>query len=599
MVRRVLAAGTGLAACLLIAGVFIRPAPVDPLSASSSNVAELFDPTPLARGLCGGDGAPSQSLRQLIQLFAAPAALAAVDATDMPILYDNLGDFHAPISTENEEAQAYFDQGLKLVFGFNHAEAIRAFKAAQKLDPNCAMCFWGEALALGPNINAPMAPEANAPARAASQVAMALRADKPDYEQALIEALDTRYSNDAEPDRVALDAAYADAMEAVHKQFPNNLTIAVLYAEAVMDTQPWDYWEADFATPKGKMGLALEAIEGVLQRHPDHPGAIHLYIHVTEASVDPWRAEPYADRLLTLMPGQGHLVHMPSHTYYRIGRFKDSLDANVLAAAADEEYLQTAGDGPVYRYGYYPHNVHFLMTSAQMAGDSDNALSSAEKLAAILNDDIVAAVAWVQPVKAAPYLTHAQFSDPATILAQPAPPSQFPFVTALWEYTRGVAYAAQGNAILARQAIQRITRIRETADLQVLIDGAVPAPEILMVAEQVLTGRIAMAEQKYDQAAEAFAAAAELQDSLAYTEPPYWYFPVRQSLGAALLMAEKTDEAIQVLRESLVRVPNNGWALYGLMKAYEAKGDLFAASHTRELFEKAWAGEAPPDLKNI
>ena len=578
MTLRILLAGVACAGAIMIAGLFIK-APVDE---SAPDVAELFDPTPIAKGVCGGAETQGRSLRQLVQLFATPAALAAVNATEKPLLYDNLGSFTMPVSTKSKEAQAYFDQGIRLVFGFNHAEAIRAFKAAQEIDPACAMCFWGEALALGPNINAPMDAEANAPAWAATQAAMERIVSANEVEKALITALSARYAAEPSEDRIPLDSAYANAMKVVHDRFPGDLTVATLFAEAAMDTQPWDYWESDFATPKGRMFAALGAIERVLASDPAHPGAIHLYIHVTEASVDPWRAETYADTLLTLMPGQGHLVHMPSHTYYRIGRFHDSLAANVAATAADEAYLETAGDGMVYRYGYYPHNVHFLMTSAQMAGDRHNAIQSAEKLAAILNDDIVAAVPWVQPVKAAPYLTHAQLSDPATILDQPRPPEQFPFVVALWHFTRGVAFAKQGNTILAHQAIDRIQHIRENADMQVLIDGAVPVHEILQIAEHVLEGRIAMEDEKYDAAAAAFAEAVKLQDNIAYTEPPYWYYPVRQSLGAALLLGGKANEAIQVFRETLLRVPNNGWALFGLASAYAADGDGFARRAIRK-----------------
>ncbi|MDA0338619.1 MAG: hypothetical protein O2910_02080 [Proteobacteria bacterium] len=560
------------------------------------DVAKLYDPSQLNAALCGPKNASANNLSSLVALFSAPAVQAAVTSTETPPLWDGLGDHSMEVTTVSEQAQAYFDQGLRLTFGFNHAEAIRAYKEAQRLDPDCAMCFWGEALALGPNINAPMEDWARVPALAAVAKAQAASEGATDKEKALINALAARYSDAEDADRSTLDLAYAMAMKEVHGAYPDDQDIAAFYAESAMDIAPWDYWEADWATPKGEMKGAFAAIETVLAANPAHAGAIHLYIHITEASVDPWRAESYADTLRTLMPAQGHLVHMPSHTYYRIGRFRDSVEANLEASAADEAYIEASGAQGVYPGGYYPHNVHFVLTSAQMAGSAEHAIPAAGKLASVLNDDVVAAVPWVQPVKAAPYLAHAQMSDAATILAQPAPPEQFPYVMALYHYARALGQVKAGDYEAAATEAARIVDLRDNVDHSYIINGGVPAKEVLTLASRVVQGRIAQAQGQYDDAADHFRAAVEIEDSLAYTEPPYWYYPVRQSLGAALLQAGRTGEAQQVFREELIRHPNNGWALWGLSQAYKAGGDLFAASQMRELYENAWMGAEAPTL---
>ena len=310
---------------------------------------------------------------------------------DVP-LYKDLGTLAFPITTRNAHAQAYFNQGLRLSFAFNHAEAQRAFQAAQKLDPNCAACFWGEALILGPNINVPMMPEANAPALAALEKAVALKARAGAKERALIEALEKRYSADPKAERPALDAAYADAMKQVAARFPADDTIRTLYVESAMDTQPWDYWEPGGATPKGRGAEIVSGLETVLKRNPTHPGAIHLYIHAVEASTAPERALPYADRLAALMPGAGHIVHMPAHIYYRVGQYRRSLDINKRAVAVDERYFQGSPSDPLYKSAYYPHNVHFVMVSAQMGGDGATAVDAAKKLDAAVPAELAQAV---------------------------------------------------------------------------------------------------------------------------------------------------------------------------------------------------------------
>jgi tetratricopeptide (TPR) repeat protein len=562
------------------------------------SVSDLFDPGAIAAGVCGGSAKHATTFKPMQLALVSPAEGVAADSAGPP-LWEGFGTLSYKITSDNDLAQRYFDQGLRLTYAFNHAEAYRAFKKAQALDPGCAMCFWGEAFVLGANINAPMEGSAAQPAFLAMTNANARAANASERERALIDALAKRYASDPAADQAALAQAYADAMAALHAQYPDDQDVAVLFADSVMNTSPWDYWEADGRTPKGRLGEAIAAIEGVLAKNPDHPGAIHLYIHLTEASATPEKAEPYADRLAALMPAAGHIVHMPAHTYYRIGRYLDSLKTNVAAVKADEAYLAQVHAAGIYPYGYYPHNIHFVLVSAQMAGDADDMVWAAERLKNKIPDQVAAEVGWIQAILPAPYFAHAQFSPPDVVLGLADPGDEFPFVKAMWHYARGVAYAAKGDLDAARAEAARISELNQTADFEMLLAWAVPAPDILQIARHVLEGRIAQAEGNLDHAIEEFEVAVQIEDSLPYMEPKYWYYPVRQSLGATLLMAGRADDAEAVFRKSLIEAPNNAWALYGLMRAYEAQGDQLAKAETEKLFNKAWAGSAPPDLARL
>lgn len=567
-----------------------RATAADGASANAGGASDLFNPAFLARSICGMAGGTKMAPPFVLvaEATAAQATPVAEDETVPPLL-DNLGTISFPVTTSTVLAQRYFDQGLRLAYGFNHAEARRAFRMAQRLDPDCAMCYWGEALVLGPNINLPMPPEAAVPALAAVRRAEALSGGATEKERALIWALAKRYSADPEVDQSVLDARYADAMAEVAQHYPADHDIAVLTAEAMMDTQPWDYWEADWETPKGRTAEIITILEGVLNS-ADHPAAIHLYIHMTEASMAPERAEPYADRLASLMPGAGHLVHMPSHTYFRIGRYRDSLAVNVAAVKADEAYLAQVEAEGIYPNGYYPHNIHFVVESARMAGVADTALLYAQKLDGALADDVVRQVAWVQAIKVAPYFAHAQFSDPQTIFAIPQPPDDLLYVKSMWHYMRATAYASAGDVERAAAEAEAMAEIAATADFQAMIDGGVPAPDLITLAGHVVAARIAQAKADPAQAADALRRAVEIQDSLPYMEPPYWYYPVRQSLGAVLLEQGKAAEAEMVFRRTLMEVPNNGWALYGLLEAQKAQGDTAGAEQTADLLKNAWVG---------
>jgi tetratricopeptide (TPR) repeat protein len=522
-----------------------------------------------------------------LQATAPNAAFADND----PPLWNGLGTLSYKITTTSGAAQNYFDQGLRLAYAFNHGEAQRAFRKAEKIDPHCAMCFWGEALVLGPNINLPMSELAVPPAFAALQKAQALAASASPREHMLIGALSARYTDDPKADRKPLDAAYAAAMEKVAAKFPDDDEIAVLYAESVMDVSPWNYWQPSGHEPTPQAAPIVPTLERVLARNPAHPGAAHFYIHAVEASDRPQRAEPFADRLRGAMPAAGHLVHMPSHIYYRVGRYLDALSVNKTAVAVDETYLE-ATDAPmgVYRLGYYPHNVHFMLASAMMAGDGEVAIAAAEKLRNLIPDDVARGIAMVHPIKAAAYFAHARFSAPDTILALPDPGDDIPYAQAMWRYARSLAATAKGDYTGAEAEANAIAGIANRADFSALLAVGVPALDVLKLARTLAVGRLAQAQGDGQAAIAAFEEAAALQDGLPYTEPPFWYYPVRQTLAAALLQAGRLDEAEAQFKRALERAPNNGWSYFGLAKVYTALGNATAAREAEENLAKTWVG---------
>ena len=551
---------------------------------------------PVCHGSMSGTARTAMRLAQARTEVPKAEMQAAIPApqfadTDPP-LWDGLGSISYKITTANPEAQTYFDQGLRLTYAFNHGEAQRAFHKGQKLDPTCVMCFWGEALVLGPNINLPMQQDAVAPAFATVQKASALASSASPREQALVAALVQRYAPEAKADRASLDAAYAAAMSKVAAQFPEDDDIAVLYAEAVMDLSPWNYWQPGGREPNPLSAPVVPTLERVLARNPDHPGAIHYYIHAVEASERPQRAEPYADRLRGAIPGAGHLVHMPSHIYYRVGRYLDALADNKVAVGVDEKYLaDTNAPMAVYRLGYYPHNIHFVMASAQMAGDGPTVIAAAEKLRGLIPDEIARGIAMVQPVKAAPYFAHAQFSSPETILALPDPGDAIPYVKAIWHYARGVAYAARHDFSAATGEANAIEVIERSSDFTLLKASGIPAQDVLKLARTVLLGRVAQAQEDFNAAIGQFEQAASIQDALAYTEPPYWYYPVRQSLAAALLQAGRLTEAEHQFLLALKRAPANGWSYFGLTQLYKQRGDAAAADKAEADLARTWVGD--------
>ncbi|WP_310468040.1 tetratricopeptide repeat protein [Sphingomonas sp.] len=519
---------------------------------------------------------------------------AAAVTSDVPAsipLSDGLGQINFPITTANPLAQRYFTQGLGYAYGFNHAAAIASFREAQRLDPACAMCWWGEAFAHGPNINAPMDPATNARAVGVALYANWLARGAQPVERALTAAMVKRYSPDPAADRPALDAAFADAMLAAATAHPEHDDLALLAAESAMNTRPWDYWQAD-KSPNPRIAEAVRLVEAVMARSPDHPQAAHLYIHLMENGPDPKHAEAAADRLnRPLAPAAGHLVHMPAHIYFRLGRWQDSIRSNIAAARADEAWIAASGDQGLVRYGYYPHNVHFIVTSAQMAGDLPTAIREARKLSRLLDPETSAKIAWIQAVNAAPFFAAAQFASPAQVLAMPAPDVRLPYPTAMRFYARALAQARQRNRAGFERELAALRALRESDAFKPMVAQGVPAPQLLELAEAVARARWNYANGRFAAAADGYRAAAAVEAKIPYMEPPFWYYPVHQSLGAALYRAGKHGEARDAFAAALAQSPRNGWALYGLAAAERSLGQGDKAAAAEAELKSAWLGD--------
>jgi tetratricopeptide (TPR) repeat protein len=509
---------------------------------------------------------------------------AAVNAAPPP-LYSDLGTYHHAV-TCSPQAQQYFDQGLRLVYAFNHDEAVRAFTEAARLDPNCAMAYWGIALALGPNINLPLDAERAQAAHTALQQALALGPKASPAEQAYIAALRTRYSEDPAADRTQLDRAYADAMRRLAQQYPDDPDAATLFAEALMDLRPWDQWSAD-GQPRPDTPEIVATLEGVLRKNPNHPGANHYYIHAIEASPNPERGLPSAARLATLVPGAGHLVHMPSHIYIRTGRYAEAAAANRQAIAADQRYLAVAHPDGVYPMMYVPHNVHFLWIATSMQGRSAEAIQAARDVSSKVSPEMAHGMPMAEYFMPTAYFALARFGRWQDILTEPAPPDDLHFASAMWHYARGLAFAATGRfsdaeherAALNAQAAQ-VPSDRIVADNQ-------PAWQLLRLASLLLAGDIAARQDQCEAALPKLEEAVSVQDGLPFMEPPPWYYPARDSLGAVLLQCGRAATAAAVYREDLRRNPDNGWALFGLAQALRAQKSPDATAVDQQ-FRTAW-----------
>ncbi len=517
----------------------------------------------------------------------APAAEATAAAPSLR-LFDGLGDRHHPITARSELAQRYFDQGLALSFGFNHDAAIDSFREAARLDPECAMCFWGIAFAYGPNINAPMLPEAGHAALEAVQEAKRLSAKASPAEREYIEAIATRYAEDPDAERAALDRAFAEAMRGVHERHPDDLDAATLYAEALMDLTPWDYY-----TPEGKprehTPEVVRTLESVLERDPKHLGANHYLIHALE-EYEPARAEAAADRLATLAPDAGHLVHMPTHIYWRVGRYEDAVEWNERAADADVAFFAWCRSSATYAT-YYNHNVHFVWAAASAQGRSDLALTNARRLVANIPLEEIPKLPFLEDWWPVPLFTLARFGRWDAILAEPEPPEGLRYATGIWHYARGLALARLGQldeADAEYAALEAIAKEPAMAKLPLDPTGGT-AEERLRVGLHHLRGEIAVARGDLEAASAALEEAVWAQDSMNYVEPPAWYFPVRQALGAVLLQAERAGEAEAVYRKDLEQHPKNGWSLFGLAQALRAQGKEADARWAETGFANAWA----------
>jgi tetratricopeptide (TPR) repeat protein len=496
-------------------------------------------------------------------------------------LYTDLGTHHRTIGTRVPLAQQYFDQGLRLVYGFNHAEAIRSFTRAAELDPACGICWWGIAYALGPHVNAGMDSASGVRAYQAAQTALSKSRRASEWERAYITAVAARYATVPPANRAALDSAYMRAMGAVAQKYPDDLDAQALYAESLMDLRPWNYW-----TPEGKPYAGTEDIvrllEGVIARNPEHPGACHYYIHAVEA-VMPERAVPCAERLARLMPGEGHMVHMPAHIYVRVGRYNDAAASNVHAIHTDETFIEGQKPVTVYSLAYYPHNIHFLAFVSTLAGRSAQAIEAARTLKAKVNLDVARQVFMLQEMIPYYVLTLTTFGRWDEVLAQPLPPPDIRMPLAMAYYARGVAHAAKGQPAEAQTALDTVKAI----DAATPADA--PAKTPVSIAVHALMGEIATRSGKLDDGIGHFREALKIEDAGLYFEPPKWYYPIRESLGAALLKAGRSAEAEAVYREDLKRFPENGWSLFGLAAALRAQGKSAEAAAVDQRFSKAWA----------
>ena len=517
----------------------------------------------------------------------SPAAAAPAEPTDAPPLFDNLGSLHHPITTTSEQAQRYFDQGLRFVYAFNHEEAIRSFEAAADWDPEAAMPYWGIALALGPNINRVM--EKKDERRAIEMVQKARRlADRAtSKEQAYIEALVTRYVSRKGAKRKGLDEAYAKAMRSVAQRFPEDDDASTLFAEAMMDLRPWDFWKGD-GKPQPGTDEIVTTLESVLARNPDHPGACHYYIHALEASPFPERALACAARLPELMPGAGHLVHMPAHLYIRLGKYHEAAERNEHAAHVDEAYLATRTPSGDYADGYYSHNLHFLWASLMMEGRSAEATKVARELAGTITEDEARTDKWKELYLPTPLYSLIRFERWDELLREPPPPKGFRLMDGMWRLGRGMALVSTGRLPGAEgehYALANLTKqIKRDRSQEEKI-----ARTLLKISERLLAGEIAARRQQYDDAIRKLKEAIKLEDSLPYVEPPHWPLPVRQYLGSVLLLAGRPADAETEYRADLTRNPENGWALIGLIQSLKDQQKDDQAAEVEDRFKKAWA----------
>ena len=555
----------------------------------SDEAFAALDPTRAGRAACRGNSGFDTVYAARLQRAADIAGEHGMGAGTIG-LFPDIARSDLPLGELEPEARRYFDQGLAFAYGFNHRAAISSFTRAREIDPSCAECWWGEALARGPNINAGMDAEQNAPALHALEQARRLSAQSGPFIKALIDAQALRYSSNPAADRGQLDRDYAQAMLALAGQFPESDDMAVLAAEAAMNTSPWNYWSVDGA-PARFIAEAVKLIEGVMARTPDHPQASHLYIHLLELP-DPAKAEAAADRLDKTGPATlGHLVHMPAHIYYRLGRYQDSIEANKRAVAADEAYLAKFGDDGLVRFGYYPHNVHFLLTSAQAMGDMPTVLNQTRKLESVIDTGIGRDLYWVQAIYAAPYFAHAQYSSPDAIMALTAEPHPLEYVEAMRHYARAVAIGLNPKLGDFAAEIAAMDRLAKSDGAARMNANGFPAPLIIALAAEVAKGRQAMAGKRHGDAIAHFTKAAEMEKSVPYNEPPYWYYPVKQSLGAALFEAGRFEDAKAAFEAALFEAPNSALALFGLARTEARLGNRREMLASERAFAAVWRGD--------
>ena len=545
-------------------------------------------------------------MREYLLSAAAVIALLSSGAAahdNKPVaLMNGLGDHHHIIATTQNEAQSYFNQGLVLTFSFNHAEAIRAYERAAELDPSSPMPLWGIAYALGPNYNLPAGPEQLKLAYETVQKALKLAEKAPARERAYVEALAARYSSDPNADLAKLAQDFSARMKALSEAYPDDLDAATLYAESMMNLNPWNLWTKD-GQPWNKTMEIVAVLERVLMRDPSHPGANHLYIHAVEASPHPEWALAAAKRLETIAPASGHLVHMPSHIYMLVGDYKAAADANVIAAKVDKDYIDNEHVKGAYPMLYFHHNLHFIAAARGMEGRYGDAREAASHLTEALHthgDDIPGLKNFVTEYFGMyPLMTAVRFHDWKTVLAAAEPAEDLPISRGLRHYARGVAFAAQGDTRKATAERDSLNRIIARLPMESRY-GNSPAKEVLGVGAAIVDARIALQRGDVAEAVSDLGVAVAMQDKLAYNEPADWHYPVRESLGAALLKSGRAADAEVVFRADLQKNPRSGRSLFGLFQALEAQGKADEAMLVRQEFDDAWrTAEIEPDLDTM
>ncbi len=505
-------------------------------------------------------------------------------------LLSGLAGIHYVVSTKNTEAQQYFDQGLMLSFGFNHAEAGRSFYEAARQDSTCAMCWWGFAYVLGPNYNGGMEPDNFTRAYDATQKAKSFSVSSTPKEKDLIEALTYRYTNDTTVARSVLDSSYAAAMRKVYKKYPDDVTIASLFAESLMDLHPWNLYKKDGGIQPWTPEI-LAVLEKGLKINPRHVGLNHFYIHAVEMSLHAEKSVPSADLLLDLVPGSGHLVHMPSHTYIRIGRYHDGVVANQKAVLVDSLYTEACHAQGVYPLAYYPHNYHFIAACATLCGETKNALEGANATAAHAHKKLFQEPGWatLQHYYTIPWYVEVKLGLWSEIRRSPAPEKELKYPSVIWHYAQGMAMLSQSKTAEAKKHLAEMKTIMTDTTLKSLtIWGINSVFDLCQIASKTLEGEINAKEKKYTTAISLLQEAVKMEDALNYNEPPDWFFSVRHHLGAVLIDAEKFQEAQKVYEKDLKNYPKNGWALKGLMNAYERTGNTTKYNDTKKQFDEAW-----------
>ncbi len=495
------------------------------------------------------------------------------------------------ITTCNKDAQTYFNQGLMLSYGFNHAEAARSFYEATRLDSTCAMAFWGFAYVLGPNYNAGMEDDNYERAYKASQKAKALAANCTEKEKALIQALAYRYAPTPPKDRTGLDQAFSNAMKKVYEAYPSDPDVSALYAESLMDMHPWDLYEKKTKRPKPWTPEIVTILEQLMKQHPNHPGAPHFYIHAVEASAHPKRGLASAKLLTSLVPGSGHLVHMPSHIYIWTGDYHQGSQVNIEAVKIDSAYVTACHAQGAYPLAYFPHNYHYLAATATLEGSSKWAWLAARKVQENTAKNVMKQPGWgtLQHYYSIPYYVAVKFGMWDTILAMKPQQDSLIYPKAIMHYARGMAYLGKNDVEKAQKELEQLKALSEKPILkEITIWDINSTDDIAQIAVNVLTAEVFHKKKQYDQAAAFFRKAIAIEDNLNYNEPPDWFFSVRYHLGQTLLDAHKYLEAEKVYQEDLKTFAENGWALIGLAQALQNQGKTAEADAVKKRFEKAW-----------